>query len=228
MTAAPVPAVVRLAVLGTDHVHLPDYLEVVARDPRAVPAAVYSGGRAPVAGVRPTADAAGALAGADAAVIVSTTAQHGPLLRQGVEAGVPALVEKPLAASAEETGRLAALLAAAERPVTTAMFLRCAPEPRAVRTRPAERALGELAGVHLRFTHPGLLDGVFTGSRPGCRPSGTARRVPSPTSRSISSTCWSGWTRRPVCGCAAPRTGAVPGPSWTWAARRSCPGAACR
>lgn len=164
MTAAPVPAVVRLAVLGTDHVHLPDYLEVVARDPRAVLAAVYSGGRAPVAGVRPTADAAGALAGADAAVIVSTTAQHGPLLRRAVEAGVPVLVEKPLAASAEETGRLAALLAAAERPVTTAMFLRCAPELRAVRTRLAERALGELAGVHLRFTHPGLLDGVFTGS----------------------------------------------------------------
>ncbi|MDN3265898.1 Gfo/Idh/MocA family oxidoreductase [Streptomyces sp. CSDS2] len=161
MTRAAAP--LRLAVLGTDHVHLPDYLEVVARDPMAVLTAVYSDRPAPVAGIRPARTAAEALAGADAAVIVSTTAQHGTLLRQAVRARVPALIEKPLAASAEETGRLAVLLAAAERPVTTAMFLRCAPELREVRARLAERALGELAGVHLRFTHPGLLDGVFTG-----------------------------------------------------------------
>ncbi|MFG2930876.1 Gfo/Idh/MocA family protein [Streptomyces achromogenes] len=161
MTRATAP--LRLAVLGTDHVHLPDYLEVVDRDPRAALAAVYSDRPAPVAGIEPARDAAEALAGADAAVIVSTTAQHGTLLRQAVRARVPALIEKPLAASAEETGRLAVLLAAAERPVTTAMFLRCAPELREVRAKLADRALGELAGVHLRFTHPGLLDGVFTG-----------------------------------------------------------------
>ncbi|MFI0186919.1 Gfo/Idh/MocA family protein [Streptomyces sp. NPDC017082] len=157
-------AALRLAVLGTDHVHLPDYLEVVARDPRVTLSAVYSEQRSPVAGVRPVQDPAEALAGADAAVIASTTAQHGTLLRRVVEAGVPALTEKPLAASAGETGRLATLLAGAEQPVTTAMFLRCAPELREVRARLADRSLGELAGVHLRFTHPGLLDGVFTGS----------------------------------------------------------------
>ncbi|MFF8729291.1 Gfo/Idh/MocA family protein [Streptomyces sp. NPDC015171] len=158
------PAVLRLAVLGTDHVHLPDYLDVLAADPRAALAAVYSGRRSPVAGVRPALSAAEALAGADAAVVVSTTARHAELLRDIVAARVPALVEKPLAASAAETGRLAALLAAAEQPVTTAMFLRCAPELRHVRALLAERALGELAGVHLRFTHPGLLDGAFTGA----------------------------------------------------------------
>ncbi|MGH3244550.1 MAG: Gfo/Idh/MocA family protein, partial [Spirillospora sp.] len=70
-------------------------------------------------------------------------------------------VEKPLAVTAAETAVLAGLIDRGTAPVTTAMFLRCAPALRRVGELLAAGALGEVVGADLRFSHPGLLDGLF-------------------------------------------------------------------
>jgi predicted dehydrogenase len=129
-------------------------MAVIERDSRAELSAV-------VPGPPSAAAVTSALDGSDAAVICSTTAGHHDWLRHVVAGGVPALVEKPLAATAEETAVLTGLIRRARRPVTTAMFLRCAPALRRARTLLAGRELGEIVGAGLRFSHAGLLDGVF-------------------------------------------------------------------
>lgn len=55
--------------------------------------------------------------GVDALVIATATPGHAPLLRQGVEAGIPTFCEKPVAATLEETVDLAALVAGTSVPV---------------------------------------------------------------------------------------------------------------
>ncbi|WP_258055649.1 Gfo/Idh/MocA family protein [Streptomyces sp. Ru62] len=151
-----------VALLGTSHVHFRDYHDLLAREPR-VSAVVLPA--APDTGDRPAFGAASvreALRCADAAVITSTTAQHAQLLPHTVRAGVPTLVEKPLAATAGQTARLLPLLAAGG-PTTTAMFLRCAPGLRRVRALLRQDVVGPLTAVRLCFAHAGLTDGVFTG-----------------------------------------------------------------
>ncbi|MFI1835911.1 Gfo/Idh/MocA family protein [Streptomyces olivaceoviridis] len=151
-----------VALLGTSHVHFRDYHDLLARDPR-VSAVVLPA--APDTGDRPAFGAASvreALRCADAAVITSTTAQHAQLLPHTVRAGVPTLVEKPLAATAGQTARLLPPPTAGG-PTTTAMFLRCAPGLRRVRELLRQDVLGPLTAVRLGFAHTGLTDGVFTG-----------------------------------------------------------------
>jgi len=149
--------VIRIALLGTAHVHVGDYLAAIAKDPGTRLVAVHGGD---VPGVRRVHDVRQALRDADMALVTSTTAEHNDVLRHTALARVPVLVEKPLAGDLPETVRLVPLLASGG---TTAMFLRCAPAFRRVRSLLAGGELGELAVAHLRFTHPGLLDGVFTG-----------------------------------------------------------------
>ncbi|OXM46613.1 oxidoreductase [Amycolatopsis thailandensis] len=134
---------VRVAILGTAHPHLADHREAIRRDPRAT--------------------AASGLDDADAVIIDSVTADHPRLLRAAIEAGKPALVEKPLAATVPETGELTSLIDAAAVPVTTAMFLRCAPALRGLRTFLSAGSGGPVTSVRARFSHPGLLDGWFRG-----------------------------------------------------------------
>ncbi|MFB6891932.1 Gfo/Idh/MocA family protein [Kitasatospora sp. NPDC056327] len=166
MSAAPDRSRPRVAVLGTAHIHLADHLAVLRAD--GGPAAVLPDPppwRADLPGVRWAPTARAALTGADAAVICSTTARHGELLRETLAAGVPALVEKPLAADAARTARLIEEIgrAPASVPVATAMFLRCAPALRRLRTLLAEGRIGEPTGAGLAFCHPGLPDGIFAG-----------------------------------------------------------------
>jgi myo-inositol 2-dehydrogenase/D-chiro-inositol 1-dehydrogenase len=69
-------------------------------------------------GVRFAPDPASLLAaGVDGFVIAAATPAHAPLLKQGVEAGVPTFCEKPVAATLEETIGLAKLAAASDVPV---------------------------------------------------------------------------------------------------------------
>ncbi|OKI21124.1 hypothetical protein A6A25_37000 [Saccharothrix sp. CB00851] len=147
-------------MLGTAHVHLSDHLTALRSDPDVRLVAVYRGEEGqPVPGVHRVADPVDALCEADAVIVASTTAQHAVLLPSVAAAGLPALVEKPLASTVDASRWLAALLATSRAPVTTAMFLRCAPAFRAARERLDD--LGELVSAHARFTHPGLDDGVF-------------------------------------------------------------------
>ncbi|MGM1064496.1 Gfo/Idh/MocA family protein [Saccharothrix sp. Mg75] len=150
----------RVALLGTAHIHLPDHLDVLRSDPDVELVAVYRGDRGvPVPGAREVTDPVDALRSADAAVVDSTTAEHAVLLPRVVAAGVPALVEKPLTSTRGSTRWLAALLDVSPVPVTTAMFLRCAPALRVARR--ALDDLGELVSAHARLTHPGLCDGAL-------------------------------------------------------------------
>ncbi|MBW8732620.1 MAG: Gfo/Idh/MocA family oxidoreductase, partial [Terrabacter sp.] len=55
--------------------------------------------------------------GVDGWVIATATPGHAPLLRLGVEAGVPTFCEKPVAATLEETVELAKLVSATSTPV---------------------------------------------------------------------------------------------------------------
>ncbi|MFI0424993.1 Gfo/Idh/MocA family protein [Spongiactinospora sp. 9N601] len=140
----------RVAVLGTAHVHLPDHIAAVTADDGAELVAVQD----PVEAVPDQ---------ADALIICSTTAGHRDLLHHAVAAGLPTLVEKPLAADAAETAALAALACRAGAPVTTAMFLRCAPSLRRAARLLADGDLGEPVAADLSFSHAGLLDGTLTG-----------------------------------------------------------------
>ncbi|MFD9128109.1 Gfo/Idh/MocA family oxidoreductase [Kitasatospora sp. NPDC059571] len=155
------PGAPRVAVLGTAHPHLADHLRALAG--AALVSAVHPGRwpggplpDAPVAG-----DPAAALAGADAAVVCSTTAEHPELLAAALAAGVPVLVEKPLAADPAGALALTRAAEAAGAAVSVAMFLRCAPALRRARALLAGGALGELACADAWFTHPGLPDGLF-------------------------------------------------------------------
>ena len=55
--------------------------------------------------------------GVDGLVIAAATPAHAPLLRQGLEAGVPTFCEKPVAATLAETLELAKLAATSDTPV---------------------------------------------------------------------------------------------------------------
>ena len=69
-------------------------------------------------GVAHAPDAESLLAsGVDGLVIAAATPAHAPLLRQGLEAGVPTFCEKPVAGTLAETIELAKLSAASEVPV---------------------------------------------------------------------------------------------------------------
>ncbi|MGW3128217.1 Gfo/Idh/MocA family protein [Streptomyces sp. NPDC001123] len=166
----PGPPRPRVAVLGTAHPHLGDHLRALAG--RAEVVAVHEGRRPWVGsgphpglrGVPVVPEASAALAGAHLALVCATTAEHPELLTAVARAGLPALVEKPLAAGLAETQELANRLAAAGTAVTTAMFLRCAPALRRARSLVADGRLGRLVACDAWFTHPGLLDGLFTGT----------------------------------------------------------------
>ncbi|MDA2807636.1 Gfo/Idh/MocA family protein [Nocardiopsis suaedae] len=166
------PAPVRVALLGTAHVHARDHARRVAADPRAGLAGVLPSAGAPLpcpdpadptVRVRRAGSAEEALSGADAAIIASRTDEHTALLPAALGAGVPVLCEKPLAADAAGAEALHAAAAAAEARVSMAMFLRSAPVMRRVRALLAAGAIGAPTAVRAYFAHPGLLDGVFSG-----------------------------------------------------------------
>jgi predicted dehydrogenase len=150
----PAEAVLRIAVLGTAHIHLADHLAAIAADDRAEVCAL-------VEDTATGAQAKAALATADAVLICSATDRHRDLLETAVAAGLPTLVEKPLAADPTGTAAAVELIRTAAAPVTTAMFLRHAPALLRVREQLAAGVLGELSGASLAFHHPGLPDGLF-------------------------------------------------------------------
>ncbi|MCH0558136.1 Gfo/Idh/MocA family protein [Streptomyces sp. MUM 16J] len=160
----------RAAILGTAHPHLGNHLRALAG--RAEVCAVYQG-RYPASasldhtrlrGVPVVTDAASALVHADLALICSTTAEHPELGAVVAQAGLPVLMEKPLAADAAEAEELAGRLTAAGIPAAMAMFLRHAPVLRRARRLLTDGRLGRLIACDARFTHPGLLERYFTGT----------------------------------------------------------------
>lgn len=83
--------------------------------------------------------------GVDGLVIATATPGHAPLLRLGVEAGVPTFCEKPVAASLEETLDLAKIVGASEVPVHIGFQRRF--------DRGYQRVAGAVADGELGFVH---------------------------------------------------------------------------
>ncbi|MFC5751216.1 Gfo/Idh/MocA family oxidoreductase [Actinomadura rugatobispora] len=84
-------------------------------------------------------------AGPDALVIATPTAAHAELLVRAVEAGLPAFVEKPVAAGLDETIKVLAAIRGAESPVQVGFQRRF--DPGHVAARDAVRS-GRLGWVH--------------------------------------------------------------------------------
>jgi myo-inositol 2-dehydrogenase/D-chiro-inositol 1-dehydrogenase len=83
--------------------------------------------------------------GLDGLVIATATPGHAPLLRLGVEAGIPTFCEKPVAATLEETMELAKVVAASNVPVHIGFQRRF--------DRGYRRAAAAVAGGELGFVH---------------------------------------------------------------------------
>lgn len=83
--------------------------------------------------------------GVDGFVIATATPGHAPLLRMGLEAGVPTFCEKPVAATLDETLDLARLVATTTTPVHVGFQRRF--------DRGYRRAREALAGGELGFVH---------------------------------------------------------------------------
>ena len=82
--------------------------------------------------------------GLDGLVVATATPGHAPLLRAGVEAGIPTFCEKPVAATLEETMDLAKLVFASDVPVHVGFQRRFDDGYRRV----AGAVAGELGFVH--------------------------------------------------------------------------------
>lgn len=83
--------------------------------------------------------------GLDGLVVATATPGHAPLLRSGVEAGIPTFCEKPVAATLEETMDLAKLVAASDIPVHVGFQRRF--------DNGYRRVAGAVAGGELGFVH---------------------------------------------------------------------------
>jgi predicted dehydrogenase len=155
----------RVAVLGLAHVHVPDHLDVVETTPGLRLTAVWDGtglhrSRFPELardGVRV------ALDDADLAIVDTPTADHEAVVAAVVERGIPLFVEKPLGRDAAEARRIAAMIDAAGMPFATGFFLRCLPALHGVRDLVRDGRLGDLIRVDAGFTHDGLRSGAFAG-----------------------------------------------------------------
>lgn len=152
----------RLAVLGQGsigrrHARLLDELghDVTVFDP----AGVAEDGAARVT-IAPS--AADALAGADAALVATPTALHVAHARAALEAGLPTLVEKPLATTAAEASELERLAAERGLALGVAMNLRFHPGPATVRDLVDAGELGRVLRASVTFGSwlPGWRPGV--------------------------------------------------------------------
>lgn len=138
-------AVLGLGSIGARHVRNARHLglDVVGYDPCASVASDL-----PVEGFLRMDSAAAALTEADAVIIASPSGQHLDDLEQAIEAGCPALVEKPIGHDPERTAALLDRAAAAKLQVGAAFNLRSRSVVRAVRARAADQ-LGDF--VWARF-----------------------------------------------------------------------------
>ncbi|MCP3426403.1 Gfo/Idh/MocA family oxidoreductase, partial [Rothia sp. AR01] len=88
------------------------------------------------------------LEGLDGLVIATSTASHPGLVREAVAAGVPLLVEKPLALELEEQDALVAELEASPVPIMMAYHRRYDPAYRDLRERVRTGEMGRIRLVH--------------------------------------------------------------------------------
>jgi predicted dehydrogenase len=155
-----------VALLGCGHPHVPDVLGVLASEPDLRLVAAWDADRSAIPGA-----IAGAAVGraetairrAHAVVICAPTDQRPALCVQAARAGVPLLVEKPVARTAAEARGVAREVERSRTPALAALFLRELPALGRLGGVVRERMLGRLASVSATFAHAGAVDGWFDG-----------------------------------------------------------------
>jgi predicted dehydrogenase len=155
-----------LALLGCAHPHVPDVLGVIASEPDLRLVAAWDADRSAIPGAIAGAAvprAETAIRRAHAVVICAPTDQRPALAAQAAAAGRPLLVEKPVARSAAEAGRLAREVERTGTPAMAALFLRELPALGRLGGVLRERLLGRIASVSAVLAHPGALEGWFDG-----------------------------------------------------------------
>jgi predicted dehydrogenase len=149
-----------LVLIGAAHVHVPDHVRV-ARDQGARFVAVLDHDAARAAewagrlGARVVRDVADA--GADAAIVASETARHEACAKLALDAGLPVLCEKPLAADVAAARRMATRAARAGCILDTAFSLRADPTVAELSGRLRAGALGRVLSARVRYAHDGAL-----------------------------------------------------------------------
>jgi predicted dehydrogenase len=155
-----------VALLGCGHPHVPDVLGVLASEPDLRLVAAWDADRSAIPGA-----IAGAAVGraetairrAHAVVICAPTDQRPALCVQAASAGVPLLVEKPIARTATEARGVARAVGRSRTPALAALFLRELPALGRLGGVLRERMLGRLASVSATYAHAGAIDGWFDG-----------------------------------------------------------------
>ncbi len=155
-----------VALLGCGHPHVPDVLGVLASEPDLRLVAAWDADRSAIPGAIAGAAvgrAEAAIRRAHAVVICAPTDQRPALCVQAARAGVPLLVEKPVARTAAEARGVAREVERSRTPALAALFLRELPALARLGAVLRERMLGRLASVSTTFAHPGAVDGWFEG-----------------------------------------------------------------
>jgi predicted dehydrogenase len=143
----------RAAVLGVAHVHAPSYARCLSSSDRASLAFVWdeNPARAEAFGSQWGAPLAGsldeALAECDVAVVAGENLGHGDAIQACLEAGIPVMCEKPLAASWEEHDRISALVKNSPTLVATAFPCPHSPIFKSLQAKVQAGELGKIVAV---------------------------------------------------------------------------------
>ncbi|NEE02909.1 Gfo/Idh/MocA family protein [Phytoactinopolyspora halotolerans] len=147
--------VLRVGVIGAEHIHHPDHVRAIREHPRSELAGVVGGEESSEAARR-------LLDSVDAVVVNGRTRDHSAVIEAILSWRLPLFVEKPLAPSPAEARRLADRIDAAGVPFSTGYFLRQQPAVRRLKdiVRDAETRQ-PAASMMLTLAHPLELGDTF-------------------------------------------------------------------
>ena len=153
---------IAVALLGCEHPHVPDVLGVIASEPDAHLAAVWSADRSAVPGA--VADylvqsADTAIGRADVAIVCAPTDERPALCVRAAQAGRPILVEEPLARTAAEAARVAREIARSRTPAYATLFLRELPGLGRLRALLRSDVRGRVPAAAATYHQPMALNG---------------------------------------------------------------------
>jgi predicted dehydrogenase len=138
---------------------------LVDQDPAALEAAAASSG-VPLERCFTDLDAALAANGADMALVVVPPSAHLPVAARCLEAGLPVLVEKPLAGTREDAVALVEAARRSGRELAVSQNYRYRPVIETARRLMASRRLGRLGQARIEFRHHHDFRGTFRESMP--------------------------------------------------------------
>lgn len=157
----------RLAIAGAAHIHMPSYVGALKERPDVRVTAVWdhdpmrAAKRAGELQTRPAADLAEALGNADAVLVCAETSRHLELVKAIARAGKPAFVEKPLGPNGSEARQMTEIIEAAGILYQTGFGKRCYPYTQFLREQIRRGAFGTLTRARVSVVHGGALGPKF-------------------------------------------------------------------